>query len=157
MSVSNLCELDGAFRGGVPKIFCEREEKSVRARKQSGRATHTSDVLPSGLLVVHDTGRGGLHTQRQQGPSELETERRTRMMYPKERAGRSKLIHDSIWASWTLNRGEMTPHLLMRPLSWMTILPERWSSCHSHESQHSASPCLRVPSVTLTISSNSSM
>lgn len=30
------------------------------------------------------------------------------------------------------HRGEMTPHLLMRPLSWTTILPERWSSISSN-------------------------
>ena len=57
-----------------------------------------------------------------------------RMMKPKDRAGRSMLTQDSIWVIWTLNRGEMTPHLLIRPLSWMTILPDRWSSMISKAS-----------------------
>ena len=29
-------------------------------------------------------------------------------------------------------RGEMTPHLFMRPVSWTTIFPERWSSSTSN-------------------------
>lgn len=54
------------------------------------------------------------------------------MMIPKARAGSNKLTQDSIWLAWTLKRGEMTPVLLRRPFSWMTILLERWSSTISN-------------------------
>ena len=54
------------------------------------------------------------------------------MMIPNERAGSNKLTHFSISVDLMLKRGEITPVLLRRPLSWMTILPERWSSMISN-------------------------
>ncbi len=65
-----------------------------------------------------------------------------RMIFPKDRAGRSKFIQvstvlidqscsretkerSSLLSTETLKRGEMTPVLLSRPLSWMTTFPPR--------------------------------
>ena len=55
-----------------------------------------------------------------------------KMILPNERAGNNKVTQFSIASKVMLNRGEMTPVLFNRPLSWMTILPPRWSSTISN-------------------------
>ena len=55
-----------------------------------------------------------------------------KMIFPNERAGKRTLTQFSMASKVTLNRGEMTPVLLSRPLSWMTIFPPRWSSMSSN-------------------------
>ena len=51
-----------------------------------------------------------------------------RIMWPKWRDGKMELHHLSKSLSWMSNRGDTTPHLLMRPTNSTTILPLRWSS-----------------------------
>ena len=53
-------------------------------------------------------------------------------MKPNWREGKRLLTHFSISTILMLKRGEMTPHLFNLPLSWITILPERWSSMISN-------------------------
>ena len=55
-----------------------------------------------------------------------------KIILPNERAGNKSAPQFSIASTVMLKRGEMTPHLFKRPLSWMTILPPRWSSTISN-------------------------
>ena len=52
--------------------------------------------------------------------------------WPNCRDGRRLVIHLLICPTGTSKRGEMTPHLLMRPVRLMTILLPRWSSTISN-------------------------
>lgn len=72
------------------------------------------DVLATGLLVIHNTGGGG-----QDDVAELTG--REQLDNPLLEVGEADVVP-----------GEMTPVLLRRPLSWTTILPERWSSTSSN-------------------------
>ena len=98
----------------------------------------SSHSLPTSFLMVKDSGRSCLtRSKRYDISNSYEIEiTRTRMRYPKPLAGNSKLTQDSIWECWMLKRGEMTPVLLRWPLSWITILPERWSSMISNSSMY---------------------
>jgi hypothetical protein len=55
-----------------------------------------------------------------------------KMILPNERAGNKRVTQFSMASKVMLNRGEITPVLFNRPLSWMTILPPRWSSTISN-------------------------
>ncbi|KAG5460128.1 MAG: hypothetical protein BJ554DRAFT_7863, partial [Olpidium bornovanus] len=46
------------------------------------------------------------------------------------------LTHFSRSTTAMLKRGEITPHLFSRPLSWITIFPLRWSSISSNSSMY---------------------
>lgn len=52
--------------------------------------------------------------------------------HPNWRDGNKLLVHFSMSLIGTSNRGEITPHLLRRPVKLTTTLPERWSSTISN-------------------------
>lgn len=83
----------------------------------------SGDVLATGLLVVHDTGRGGEDdvSERTGGEEEVDPGLDLRELLDSERDPVSlrfgKRTRREGRRTWMLKRGEMTPHLLMRPLS----------------------------------------
>lgn len=61
--------------------------------------------------------------------------------HPNWRDGKRLFVHFSMSLIGTSNRGEMTPHLLRRPVRFTTTLPERWSSTISNSPMY---PCFII-------------
>ena len=76
-----------------------------------------SNIFATGLLVIKNTGGSCLNEYHQHAGRYEWNRVLTRMSFPNERAGSSKLTQDSIWVTCTLNRGDITPVLFNRPLS----------------------------------------
>jgi hypothetical protein len=95
-------------------------------------------VLSPGLLVVHDSSRGGKDdlSERTSGQQDvdpvLDCNTGQNMVSHQRDHMRCIYKQDVLASKVTLNRGEMTPVLFNRPLSWMTIFPPRWSSMSSN-------------------------
>ena len=86
----------------------------------------SSNIFATCLFMVKNTGRGRLKHMSSTSFIKVSLHGTlTIMILPKERAGKSKLTQGSIWVTWTLKRGDITPALFNRPFSWTTIFPER--------------------------------
>lgn len=93
-------------------------------------------MLAASLLVVHDTGRGG-----QDNVTELTggKELGSPLLEVTELDGVAGVDNTTLVETEGMNVSSMFSWRLMdvivntyRPLSWMTILPERWSSTSSN-------------------------
>ena len=88
----------------------ERDTLQRKSRLVDEAENLAGDVLATGLLVVHDTGRGGLSNVREETIRGCPHggwlgERLTRMMKPNERDGRRRATHFSMSGRRMLKRG----------------------------------------------------
>jgi hypothetical protein len=108
---------------------CETSIKLVEKAKNLA-----SDVLSSGLLMVHDTGRGGENdeaelTRRQQSDNPFLKITQLDVIVGANNTGLVETIRNKVrMKSFRLEEWRSTN----RPLSWITIFPERWSSTSSN-------------------------
>lgn len=105
-------------------LYCLVEEANDLSR----------DVLATGLFVVHDTGRGGQNhvaelTRGQQTDGPLLKVGQLDVV-----AGRNNtsLVEAVKLLDANLNFEKVIRQYTYRPMSWTTILPERWSSTSSN-------------------------
>ena len=93
-------------------------------------ATH---VLPASLLVVEDAGRRCLRDGRGEPGKETPYRHGAYQDDVAEATRREQQVDPLLdVADGDVVAGEMTPVLFKRPLSWTTILPDRWSSMISN-------------------------
>lgn len=130
-----------------------RNAAATATRLEEEAEDLATGVLPAGLLVVHDPLRRGKDdvpelaggavvdgAGRKGGAALWAAGTVPTRCGPGNRGGDGRTwregsrveIHFSMSSTGTSRRGEMTPHLLRRPLSSTTILPERRSSTISN-------------------------
>ena len=86
----------------------------------------SSQMLPPGLLVIHDASRGGQHHLAKLSGGQKVV--RPLLNVVQGNVEPAFEVNLKIFKRVESHLGEMTPHLLSLPVRLTTILPARWSS-----------------------------